>query len=100
MAGEVGKPIKNLVRSGAEYEFTTNSLSDEDGEEGKDDGKVEEEKKEQTVEPTISLKGIIWRELGKETYEKWSQYYAGISNANELTLAIKMYERLLEFAYK
>ena len=44
--------------------------------------------------------GIIWAELGKDTYEKWGQYLTQCKNANELMIACKMYSQLVESSFK
>lgn len=94
-SGDLSKAMKNLLRSGAEYEFDTESLS-EDEEEMKEGDKEEEE----ITSPNISLKGILWRALGKETYEKWINYLLQGKNANEVLLSCKLYSKLLDDAFE
>lgn len=85
IVGEVSLEIKKLVKSLAEYEFEM-ELSDE---------YIEEQKVK-----TISLKRIIWRELGKEAFNQWFNYFHCKADSNNtLMLGIMMYKQLLENAY-
>ena len=66
---------------------------------------------EEITSPNISLKGkinflshdklgIIWRALGKETYDKWMNYLAQGKNVNEILLCCKLYGKLLDDSFE
>lgn len=89
IVGEISAAIKKLVRSLTEYEFDLNVISDDEGELPN-----EEEKNK-----TISLKGIIWKELGKDAYKEWHSYFDLKANTlNSLMLIMIMFRQLLEGA--
>lgn len=89
IVGEVSTTIKKLIRSLAEYEFELNNILNEEK------LSMEEEKAK-----FISLKGIIWRELGKDAYKEWHEYFnSKVDTPNTLMLAILMYEKLLDGTY-
>lgn len=105
IAGELSKAIKKALRGLVEYEFVTGNLVSDDEEEDKEENKHDAAPETESAankgpRQTLSLKGIIWRELGKDTYEHWSKYYSESSNANELTLGVKLYAHLFEDAFK
>jgi len=48
----------------------------------------------------ISLKGVIWKQLGKDAFIEWYKYFhSKYSTTNSLMLALKMFKRLLDYAY-
>ena len=98
--GKTPKPIKSLIKSGVEYEFSTSSISDEEEEMKIDENEKMVDDDSPTNASTLSIKGIIWRELGKDTYEKWEEYLSDIKNVGQLSLAFRMYSKLINDAFK
>jgi hypothetical protein len=80
----IDKPIKNVLKNVARYEFNLEGPF-----------LMEEETK------AISFTGLIWRELGKEAFIEWSKFYEDKANTiNLVHLAILLFGKLLRHGYK
>ena len=85
------RSIRNLIKNSTDYEFVLEYPLDE----------------EETISISengckgISLRGVIWKELGKEAYLEWDKYYSEkAKTVNDLHLAVLMFETLLKYGYK
>eukprot|EP01022_Parablepharisma_sp_SALTPOND_P017075 TRINITY_DN2653_c0_g1_i1.p2 TRINITY_DN2653_c0_g1~~TRINITY_DN2653_c0_g1_i1.p2 ORF type:complete len:869 (+),score=114.32 TRINITY_DN2653_c0_g1_i1:1605-4211(+) len=91
LSGPLPKPIRSAIRITQDYEFDPNSVSDEDNEDSEEF---------ESKEDRISLRGVIWKDLGKDVFDKWLEYAKTSRNANELLLCCKLLNRLLEESYQ
>lgn len=88
--GPIEKAIKNVLKNVSKYEFDSDLL-------------FEEEKQSRETEDTkgISLRGLIWRELGEEAFNEWYKFYKHTANTvNQLYLAIALFGKLLKHGYR
>ena len=93
-AGPLTKSLKSAVRATTDYEFDLNSLSDD--EDVNDDIEVIDSDES---EDRVSITGIIWKDLGKDAFDKWLEYLKTARNSNELYLCCKLLSRLFEESY-
>jgi hypothetical protein len=85
---EISIPIKKLIKSSMQYEFDLNSIVDDCSDFNFEEAKV------------ISLKGVIWQQLGGDAFIEWYKYFnLKNSTMNSLLLALRMFKRLLGYAY-
>jgi len=72
------KAIKSAIRMNQEFDFNIN---------------------DEETKSKVSLRGIIWKELGETVYSKWLEYIESSQNTNELFLAVKLLHKRLELLY-
>jgi len=99
---KIPAPIRHVIKANSEYEFLVNTESEfsEDEKSNSGESSVKLGKDEEKKITNISLRGIIWKELGKEAYFKWLDYFSESESNNQFILAMKLYERLLDYSYK
>jgi len=87
IVGPIPKSIKNAVRDTQDYEFDLDNENESQNDENSDD------------ESHYSLRGVIWKDLGKDAFDKWFEYAKTTKNVNELMLACKLLNRLFEESF-
>ena len=61
---------------------------------------------QRSLKPRLKVKvgktelGVVWKELGRDTFDKWYEYMKQSRNLNELLLGCKMLNRLFEESYE
>eukprot|EP00826_Nyctotherus_ovalis_P059821 TRINITY_DN8354_c0_g1_i2.p1 TRINITY_DN8354_c0_g1~~TRINITY_DN8354_c0_g1_i2.p1 ORF type:complete len:254 (+),score=53.82 TRINITY_DN8354_c0_g1_i2:73-834(+) len=73
--GTISKAIKAVVRANQDYDFEIEDFSGE------------------KTRQRISLKGLVWKELGEAVYVRWLEYVETLQNSNELGLACRLLEK-------
>lgn len=85
VTGEISAALKKLVKSSTEYEFDLSPIVDDYKALAFEEAKV------------ISLKGVMWQQLGKDAFTEWYRYFhSKNSTTNSITLILRMFKRLME----